>query len=414
VKKILLITLLIFTTLFLLAGCDSVNLSGSSSSTGGSDEYYSMLVEVVDEEDGEGLEQAALELEGQSGYGVQSSSDEGVYEVYDLDGSEESYTILVDRFNYESAEKAFIPEEDLSLLVELEMTDDEEQEDVIDDPNMIEVEVDENNSDLEINDTFHISQHPITNKQYVEFLNDMDDLDVRGEDGEQEVLFDNGSDTFKLIDLNQDFSQIGYNGEDFYLRGWSDPSGKSIDVSNYPVIEVTWYGAVAYTNWLSDQEDMDELYDLAEWELKDDADTMEGYRLPMDKEWEYAASGGNKPGDTDNNYAGEGELDEVAWYWGNSDEDGNTDLVDDKGTMPVGLKEENELELHDMSGLVREWTQTESDDNEGEFYYMNGSWGAPIEGDEDEEYFEVDYKFSDPPSHRRRHIGFRPVRTNSD
>lgn len=70
-------------------------------------------------------------------------------------------------------------------------------------------------------------------------------------------------------------------------------------------------------------------------------DTEFNYRLPTEAEWEYAA----RAGATGDHY---GELDEIAWYRGNSSPDG----------QPIGQKKPNAWGLHDMLGSVFEWTQT--------------------------------------------------------
>ncbi|THV32919.1 formylglycine-generating enzyme family protein [Glycomyces buryatensis] len=104
-----------------------------------------------------------------------------------------------------------------------------------------------------------------------------------------------------------------------------------------PVESVSWLDTVAFCNALSEREGLTPAYALdganVHWNTAAD-----GYRLPAEAEWEYAC----RAGTTGPRY---GDLDEIAWYRGNSDE----------RPHEVGTKLPNDWGLHDTLGNVWEW-----------------------------------------------------------
>ncbi|MGM0502112.1 MAG: formylglycine-generating enzyme family protein [Bacillota bacterium] len=220
---------------------------------------------------------------------------------------------------------------------------------------------------------YHIemSKYEVTHAQFIEFLNSISS----GAGGYEKLIAMDDSDC--LIEVDPDGS--------FYFAGF-------LVSKDTPVIEVTWYGAVAYANWLSRQEGLNPAYDLYNWELKDDPQNLEGYRLPTTNEWEYAARGGSNGDST--TYSGSDDVDDVAWYHNNSN-----------NIYPVGDKQANELGIYDMSGNVYEWTNTHDGSDR---VLRGGSW---INLDD---YCEVDYGYDDNPSSNGNGIGFRLTKTKLD
>jgi len=142
-------------------------------------------------------------------------------------------------------------------------------------------------------DAFYMDKYEVTNAQYAVFLNE------KSKHREGHLAWYNAGDRHARIALLGDRYEVreGY--------------------ENHPVIDVTWYGAMAYAAWA-------------------------GKRLPTEAEWEYAARGG---------------LSGARYPWGNADADATVAKFKSNvgDTVAVGSYPPNGYGLHDMAGNVAEW-----------------------------------------------------------
>ena len=137
---------------------------------------------------------------------------------------------------------------------------------------------------------------------------------------------------------------------------------KSSSASNLPVNNVSWIDAAKFCNWLSRKEGLDQFYIIKGDRLLYFNTKSNGYRLPTEAEWEYAAKSNNPT---------QGEL---IYAWGSDRQirklvgniaDQTTEGIlanfvpdYDDGYLersPVGSFRSNQNGLNDITGNLSEW-----------------------------------------------------------
>ncbi len=171
-----------------------------------------------------------------------------------------------------------------------------------------------------------------------------------------------------------------------------------------PVENVSWFEAVEYCNKRSIREGLAPCYSgsgndiVCNW-------NSNGYRLPTEAEWEFAARGGVK--NWGYKYSGSNDVNAVAWYDGNS-----------RGqTHEVGAKSPNELSIYDMSGNIWEWcwdiygaypsshqTNPRGADSGSSRVFRGGSWSSYAG------YCTVSYQSFNLATDSSNNLGFRVCR----
>jgi formylglycine-generating enzyme required for sulfatase activity len=189
---------------------------------------------------------------------------------------------------------------------------------------------------------FALSTHEVTNAQYVRFLN------AKGHRGPGLQSTENYEwVTDEVWGQHNKIVEKEIPGFLGLTHHYAYEIAEGSNNDQRPVIGVSWYGAQAYANWLSEQ-------------------TGYHYRLPTEAEWEYATKAGTS-----------------TWHWwGNEPDQGQAACFDcgsrwddrpwdQKDTAPVGSFEPNPFGLYDVHGNAWEWVQ--------DCWHPNYE-GAPVDG----------------------------------
>ena len=207
-----------------------------------------------------------------------------------------------------------------------------------------------------------IGKYEVTNSQYVAVLNwaleegRLNNQQFQPYDESGGNIYMKGR-LLKVIDTD---SQI------IFERGqFKTVMRDGIFMDDHPVVNVTWPGAVAYANWLSEIQGLTPAYDFATYTRIEPL--TDGYRLPTEAEWEHAA-GWNGAGN------------ELTWKFGTSSDTlthSHANYQLDNPLKPFGLasypfttpigfydgtSESRKLAISplgcfDMSGNVQEWCE---------------------------------------------------------
>ena len=175
-----------------------------------------------------------------------------------------------------------------------------------------------NQKKVTIENDFEIGKYPVTVAEYMHFVKDVKD--------HYPEWLEEGSEYHIEIGTSDHYKEM-----------------KNLQNPNAPIVGISWHDATAYCKWLSEKR-------------------KEEFRLPTEKEWEYAARA-----ETTTKWSfgdDEKELGEYAWYSKNSD-----------GTIhEVGKKKPNPWGLYDMHGNVWEWCEDWYDKDKKYKVLRGGSW----------------------------------------
>ena len=125
---------------------------------------------------------------------------------------------------------------------------------------------------------YQISRYEVSNQEYADILNWANGRGYLTRASSVTASAHN----HELLDMDDPDCQIGYSDGAFLVE-----NREGYSMGDYPVVEVSWYGAAVHCNWLSEREGLELCYNTTTWACDF---SKNGYRLPTEAQWERAAA----------------------------------------------------------------------------------------------------------------------------
>lgn len=139
---------------------------------------------------------------------------------------------------------------------------------------------------------YAIAKHPVTNAAFAKILNWAHARghleDAGGGPYAGGAIHAHGKLVADTLASAPDWAQIEYKDGRFAPIKRAGHENALFPMDDHPVVRVTWHGAAAFANWLSEREGRDPCYCVNTWERL--PGFRDGYRLPTEAEWERAAA----------------------------------------------------------------------------------------------------------------------------
>ncbi len=144
---------------------------------------------------------------------------------------------------------------------------------------------------------YQIGKFEVTNQQYCDMLNwalaQGYLMTGAGADWAGAGDIYTGGELQVILGISNRECNVQYSGGVFSPKTRAGkPNNTNYSMDTHPVEEVSWYGAAAFCNWLSQTQGLTPCYDMTTdyWPLTVEPPTPGGYRLPTEAEWERAAA----------------------------------------------------------------------------------------------------------------------------